>query len=698
MTVTLQELTDAALSYAARGWRVFPVRQGGKEPATEHGVKDATTNTMQIKSWWAYLPYNIGIATGPESGIFVIDVDPRNGGKWRPSPEEETLTVRTGGGGWHYYYQWPEGAAKLRSRRDVGIDVKGAGGYVVAPPSVTTGPYTYDAVASSGPYPRPAPAHILADIAIAAGAVNVDARPGDNFNEQMEWEDILGPEGWTFDHEDGELRYWTRPGKDDGVSATTGIRDNQGDPKDLLYVFTTSTIFEPERGYDKFGAYALLHHDGDVSAAASALSSPAPRLHGTVAVVPAGLPLSLPISPPEDAPPPAGYTPALPPNHFVSRYVEYAGMLTDAAPEYHEAAALVLLAAMTPTVRINLATFPGGLPTNLYTVLVGESSRSRKSTAQQIAAGLAERLIDDVLLPDRMTGESAIRQLAVRSGKSALWMRDELGLAIAEMYQVGYMSALDALLLSLYSGQTFRYTTVEGQFTVENVHLNIFGSATPESFAAVGSRAISSGLLPRFGVVYPAVVPPSRPPQAVTPDQEAIRYALHQTLRNVQLETSRPGGPREVTFKPSALATLAELDADLSKQRLTARLSVAAFKVAALLTLAEHEWEVEHVDAVAASIIVRRWAAGAMRLREHLGRPSSDYAFMELMEICRESLRKSTPRLAEMNGRRVLSRIEAAKLLRLEHRTLNRVRDSLSDTGEVQVVQAEDGENWLLKL
>lgn len=80
----------AALDYARRGLRVFPVfeieddgrcacgrdcgRDAGKHPRTRHGFKDATTNSVQITAWWSRWPNaNIGVATG--EGIVVLDVD-----------------------------------------------------------------------------------------------------------------------------------------------------------------------------------------------------------------------------------------------------------------------------------------------------------------------------------------------------------------------------------------------------------------------------------------------------------------------------------------------------------------------------------------------------------------------------------------------------------------------------------------------
>lgn len=92
--------------------------------------------------------------------------------------------------------------------------------------------------------------------------------PGDDYNQRTDWADILVPAGWTLVGTRGGIRYWRRPGKRIGVSATTGYGD-QG--HDLLYVFTTSTEFEAPRSYSKLGAYAVLHHGGDFAAAARAL-------------------------------------------------------------------------------------------------------------------------------------------------------------------------------------------------------------------------------------------------------------------------------------------------------------------------------------------------------------------------------------------------------------------------------------------
>jgi hypothetical protein len=91
-------------------------------------------------------------------------------------------------------------------------------------------------------------------------------KPGDQFNEKAQWQEILV--GWKIVYSANGVTYWRRPGKDIGISATTGRNDG-----DNLFVFTTSTSFEAEKPYSKFAAFAHLNHGGDFSAAAKALRS-----------------------------------------------------------------------------------------------------------------------------------------------------------------------------------------------------------------------------------------------------------------------------------------------------------------------------------------------------------------------------------------------------------------------------------------
>ncbi|MGK2965523.1 MAG: AAA family ATPase [Tepidiformaceae bacterium] len=96
---------------------------------------------------------------------------------------------------------------------------------------------------------------------------DADARPGDVFNDSATWGQVLEPCGWRRVYSRAGTTYWRRPGKTEGVSATTNHTGN-----DTLIVFSTSTPFDiAPASYSKFAAYAVLHHGGDYQAAGRAL-------------------------------------------------------------------------------------------------------------------------------------------------------------------------------------------------------------------------------------------------------------------------------------------------------------------------------------------------------------------------------------------------------------------------------------------
>lgn len=135
-------LLESALAYARRGWPVFPCIPRDKNPMTEHGFKDATTDARVIRGWWHDWPdANVAIVTGDVSGLLAVDVDIDRGGvetlrelEAQYAPLPETVQSLTGSGGWHNLYHCPPGLPC--GRLGVGIDIKANGGYIVAPPSI----------------------------------------------------------------------------------------------------------------------------------------------------------------------------------------------------------------------------------------------------------------------------------------------------------------------------------------------------------------------------------------------------------------------------------------------------------------------------------------------------------------------------------------------------------------------------------
>ncbi|MDR2373135.1 MAG: bifunctional DNA primase/polymerase [Bifidobacteriaceae bacterium] len=169
-------LPEAALLLAGRGAPVFPCLAGGKRPLTEHGLLDAAADPGRVREWWRRFPEaNIGVPTGPVSGLDVVDVDVREGGSGFDALADAAAGAPGLGDGWSMVVATPSGGAHLYYPADPGrvngswvcagahVDFRGAGGYVIVPPSALDSPaggrrYT---VAGLGDEPRPIDAAAL---------------------------------------------------------------------------------------------------------------------------------------------------------------------------------------------------------------------------------------------------------------------------------------------------------------------------------------------------------------------------------------------------------------------------------------------------------------------------------------------------------------------------------------------------------
>lgn len=131
-------------------------KHNGKHPRTHHGLKDGTIDAKIIKTWKG--PYNLCAVTGSVSGVFVLDVDPDKGGAESLRHLEKlhgklphTWRSLTGGEGTHFIFRHPGYPVKNRTGFHPGLDIRGDGGYIVAPPSVHRSGRTYEWDATAHP-------------------------------------------------------------------------------------------------------------------------------------------------------------------------------------------------------------------------------------------------------------------------------------------------------------------------------------------------------------------------------------------------------------------------------------------------------------------------------------------------------------------------------------------------------------------
>lgn len=320
-----EHLTESAVTETAReayriGLTVIPPREDGtKAPQAVGGTwkqfQTERPSAEQMRSW--YVDSNaagVGLATGI-GGLECFEFDDLDAytlfcdtaeaaglgdviNRIREGYEERTPS---GGYHWLWFSDMVGGSEKLARREsdeldengrpiiETLIETKGVGGYVIISPS--GGPVhpsrksyrlergSLSTIATVTAEEREilfSIAHAMDEMpklefAARAPREHDGDRPGDEFNERgPNWGEILEPHGWTPVYRRGKTEYWRRPGKNIGVSATI---NGAGIEPDRLYVFTSSTTFEPSRSYSKYQAFTVLEHDGDFSASARHLAS-----------------------------------------------------------------------------------------------------------------------------------------------------------------------------------------------------------------------------------------------------------------------------------------------------------------------------------------------------------------------------------------------------------------------------------------
>lgn len=316
----LERLVTAAAEWHNAGCCVLPAAADGtKRPAVPHwrGYIDGTRPRPTLEQVVAHLVAGtsdgIGVVCGQISDeLEMVELEGRaahllvdlqthadNLGL-RPLLDRVTdgYSEHTPTGGVHFFYRVTDAAAlgnlKLAQHIEDGevrvlAETRGHGGWVVVAPSYgrthqTGQPYTWRTgrpadIAQITAQERDELHRLfrLLDTTEPAEPTTATPRltvagqltPGDDYNRRATWDTILGEAGWTVTHRGTRnshpVTYWRRPGKSEGVSATTG------GPGDHLWVFTTSSQLPDNEPLSKFAAYAHLHHRGDFSAAARAL-------------------------------------------------------------------------------------------------------------------------------------------------------------------------------------------------------------------------------------------------------------------------------------------------------------------------------------------------------------------------------------------------------------------------------------------
>ena len=616
----------AALAYAQRGWLVVPLhnpkqgicscgKQGcsspGKHPRTEHGLKDGSNDARQIEQWFARWPNaNLGILTGQASGLVVLDVDGEDGKVSLQSltaengPLPKTLCVRTGRAssdgrrkGCHYYFRAPAVATIRNSTGKIakGLDVRGEGGYVVAPPSLHPSGLVYE---------WRAPEQALADLPTWLLAKLAEAKPAPEAAKAQGGEIEEGGRNAALTSLAGTMR---RRGMSPEAIEAALVEENAARCKPPL---SASEVQEIARSVARYAPAA----PGPIAS---------PSAHG--------------IASQPDRQWPAPLAEAA----FCGLAGEFVGLVEPNTEADPAALLFQFLAAMGSIIGHgpHYRTGADKHYTNLFMVVVGNSAKARKGmswgevrriceltdigwTKTRITSGLTsgEGLIHAVrdeikeLVPIKEKGRIVDREEQVTDAgekdKRLLCVESELAQALQCAAREG--STLSAMIRQAWDGGTLRVLAKSARASCAEPHISIIGHITSMELQKLLSESDAfNGFANRF--IWVGSVRSKHLPFGGTVDAEALE-SLGDRLRDA---VAFARTVQELAWAPDAASLWAEVYPKLSEGKpgllgmVTARSEAQTLRLAMLYALLAKSAEIRLEDLRAALELWRYSAESA---------------------------------------------------------------------------------------
>lgn len=339
-------------------------------------------------------------------------------------------------------------------------------------------------------------------------------------------------------------------------------------------------------------------------------------------------------------------------NHpsVVERYVEWAKGLGDAAWQYHQAGAFVILSTLCAS-AVRLPTSYGIVVPNVWFLILADTTLTRKTTAMDIAMDIVLEINTDAVLATDGSIEGLLTSLSVRPGQASVFLRDEFSGLLEMMTKRDYYAGMAEMLTKMYDGKFQKRVLRKEIIEVKDPILILFaGGIRTRIYELLDYQHVASGFLPRFVFIGadsdPTKLRPLGPPtdRSVGERDQLIKY--FQQLYNYYEapEVLRVNG-KEVQTKKRWEAKLTDdawvrynrIESDMVTSALDHeradlltpsmdRLSKSGLKMAVLLAASRMEDEliVTEEDLVRAFYYVEQWSVHTFQLLSNLGKTSSE--------------------------------------------------------------------------
>jgi len=183
---------------------------------------------------------------------------------------------------------------------------------------------------------------------------------------------------------------------------------------------------------------------------------------------------------------------------FVEEYIDWASSLGDAATQYHQGGAFIILSALLSG-NVFLPTSFGNIKPNIWFMILADTTLTRKSTAMDIAMDLLAEVDSDSIMATDGSIEGLMQGLSTRPGKPSIFLRDEFSGLIEQITKKDYYAGMAEVLTKLYDGKLQKRMLRKETIEVRDPNLILFaGGIKTRVQQLLKLDHVSSGFIPRF--------------------------------------------------------------------------------------------------------------------------------------------------------------------------------------------------------
>jgi uncharacterized protein DUF3987 len=349
---------------------------------------------------------------------------------------------------------------------------------------------------------------------------------------------------------------------------------------------------------------------------------------------------------------------------FVERYIDWASSLGDAAQQYHQAGAFVILSALLSG-SVRLPTSFGTIMPNLWFMLLGDTTLTRKTTAMDTAMEMLYEVGEDALLATDGSLEGLMQALESRPGVPSVFLRDEFSGLIEAMARKDYMAGMAEALTKLYDGKPMKRILKRETIYVREPCLLIFGGGIKTRVQSqLTLDHVASGFMPRFVFITAESdvtrLQPLGPPTDINHESRSAlieelshmrkRYVFDQEIihqgkviarepRKIQVKLTPEAWDRYNLFETTMLYTGVNSDQPDVMTPIYDRMSKSTLKAAMLIATSRNIYD-DHVivdvgDIIHAIRYCVGWRDYAHEIINGIGRSASEHEMQRIFQSIR---------------------------------------------------------------